>query len=65
MAGKNSHALDHLTAQEQIEHERDFAEWNASLESDIPPRDDAQWHRDERMRELELDSQDFDDYFAF
>lgn len=32
MAGKISHELDYLSAQEQLEHEIDYAEWNASLE---------------------------------
>jgi hypothetical protein len=32
MAGKISHELDYLSAQEQIEHEIDYAEWLATVE---------------------------------
>jgi hypothetical protein len=78
MAGKISHDLDFLSAQEQIEHERDYADWNAGLDaddidpsggyepdpSDYPDVDDD-FDRIERLRELELDAQDHDEYFNF
>lgn len=71
MAGKNSHALDHLTAQEQIEHERDYAEWNAGL-TDYEKDPSGLYQTPENDYPLEADDptcvphcDDFDEYFDF